>query len=74
MFSRDRAVGRPIVHNGQEYLDLRLAATFINSTYNTVKAKHGDWGWTKYKIGQKVYFKKSDIQLWLDSRIKPLQA
>lgn len=57
-----------IEFRGETYLNSLETAELTGYSKNSVYQYHKAWGWTPYKYGQSLMFKKSDIEKWIESR------
>ena len=55
---------------GKTYVTTKEAAQLIDSSYNTVKTRNKDWGWSRWKMGRKTYFDRQEVLDWLSEKIQ----
>jgi len=60
-----------ITLQGEIYLNPKEASVFSCRAKNTIYCKYKAWGWQPYSFGANILFKKSDIEKWLITQIKP---
>ena len=56
--------------DGKIFVSPQEAAKRIDRSYNTVKAKNKEWGWTKWKVGRKIYFSLDDVESWIKENLQ----
>ena len=59
--------------NNIEFVDVKEASILTLRTIKTVRNRHKAWTWKHKRVGNVLFFKKSDVIAWYDADKRTMQ-